>query len=190
LSFRIQIGNRRAENVISSARAGDFSHFSIAAAAEVRDLAIIFYTSILDGLSKRGALSLQIQSAKWGRKKDLALAVKKPIEELGGSLIFRLDASSEIEHFLYEFWHRGALRFFVWQNAPSSEAYQTIRSFSAWPDAQEFHSLFPDFLFALVDLDIWEKSLHIMILTENASVVRDGAKSALPLLNHPMTFRL
>jgi len=187
LSIRIQIGNSKAgENVISCARAGDFSRFTIAASAEVRDLAVLFYTSILERLS-RGDMWLQIQSAvKWVRKKNLALAKKKPMAELPDSLLFQLEGRREIEEFLYEFWYRGPLRFYLLQAAPSAEVYEAIKSFSIWPDAQEFHNFFPDSMFAVADLDIWYKSLQVMVLTENVPVVKNALQYAFPLLSHPI----
>ena len=106
--------------------------------------------------------------------------------ELPDCLLFQLEERCEIEEFLYEFWYRGPLRFYLWQTVPSAEVYEAIKNFPIWPDAQEFHNFFPDCLFALADLDIWEQSLGIIVLTENALTVKDALRGALPLLNHPI----
>ena len=106
--------------------------------------------------------------------------------ELPDSLLFQLKERCEIEAFLYEFWYRGPLRFYLWQTAPSAEVYEAVKEFSIWPDAQEFHNFFPDSLGALADLDIWGKGLEIVTLTENAHMVNDALQYALPLLNHPI----
>jgi hypothetical protein len=188
LSIRIQIGNsKRGENVISRARAGDFSRFTIAASAEVKDLSVLFYTSILDRLSKNVDLWLQIQSSyKWVKKKNLALAVKKPAVEMTDSLLFQIEGKEEIDSFLYKFWYRGPLRFYLGQSMSQNTIYETIRSFASWPDIQEFHRFFPEPLAVVVDLDIWGKFLDVLIPTEDASIVNEALQCALPLLNHPV----
>lgn len=157
----------------------------------MKDLAVLFYTAILDRLSGNADIWLQIQGAyKWVRKKNLALAMKKPAAEIVDSLLFRIEGKEEIDGFLYEFWYRGPLRFYFVHNKSQATIYEAIKGFANWPDIQEFHKFFPEPLTAVVDLDIWEKSLDVMILTENESMVKDAIQSALPLLNHPTSSNL
>jgi hypothetical protein len=142
VSIRVKFGNSRtSENSLSSYIEGDFAHFKIAATAEVRDVAILFYCKILDQLRLSGPVWVQVQS-RWGRKKDLALAAREPVAAFRDSLFFVVESKQELEDFLYRFWHRGPLRFCVWRSITDAEKSRIAQSLQKWR-IQEFYVFFP-----------------------------------------------
>ncbi|HXY13700.1 MAG TPA: hypothetical protein VEI26_04275 [Terriglobales bacterium] len=187
MSIRIRVGNpRTGGNTVWSRVEGDFAHFKIAANAEVRDLAILFYSKVLDQFRPAGTLWVQVQS-KWGRKKDLALATREPIAALPGSLVFTIKDKHDIEEFLYKFWHRGPLRFYIWRDSPCDEKARISYVAHGWKSIEEFHDLFPKELWLIADIDPWEKYLHVITLKEDSQAVTNAVEEGKLLLSVPMT---